>query len=70
MNCDNHEFVTFSTCLGTRGVMVQCVNCSAFGVIKNPTLEEWSTAVECVRADNERVTIMNGGGSVSYVERA
>lgn len=70
MNCDSHEFVSFSTCLGTREVMVQCVTCGAFGVIANPTRDEWSNAAGCVRVDTDRVTIKPAAPGASYVERS
>ncbi len=69
MNCDAHEFVTFSTCLGTREVMVNCVTCGAFGVIQKPTPEEWSSASSCVRVPLSRVTIKSDNNRVNYVER-
>jgi hypothetical protein len=68
MNCDGHEFATFSTCLGTKEVMVQCVNCGAFGVIKKPTRQEWTDASQRVRVNNERVTVKQAS-TTPYIER-
>ena len=68
MNCDAHEFVTFSTCLGTREVMVQCVTCGAFGVIENPTSQEWAAAWQYVKVDGGWVTIKQSN-TTPYVER-
>lgn len=68
MNCDSHEFVTFSTCLGTGEVMAQCVNCNAFGVIEHPTFDEWTTAVSNVRVSDDRVTIKRAHAT-PHVER-
>ncbi len=40
----DHEWVVFSTCLGDCSLMCQCAQCAAFGVVKNPTKEEWCRA--------------------------
>lgn len=69
MNCDAHEFVTFSTCLKTREVMANCVTCGAFGVIQNPTRKEWVSASSCVRVPLSRVTIKSDSTRVGYLER-
>ena len=42
-NC-KHEWIVFSTCLGTAEIMCECVICGAFGVVPDPTSEEWGKA--------------------------
>lgn len=42
MTCTNHEWVVFSTCLGTHELMLECAHCGAFGVVPDPTFDEWS----------------------------
>lgn len=43
-NCNGHEWAVFSTCVTTGELMCQCVNCGAFGVVQEPTHEEWCKA--------------------------
>ena len=43
MLCD-HEWVVFSTCLGTHELMLECCKCHAFGTVAEPTGKEWSEA--------------------------
>lgn len=42
-NCE-HEWIVFSTCLGTIEIMCECVRCGAFGVVPDSTTNEWSEA--------------------------
>lgn len=73
-NCDGHEWVVFSTCLGTGELMCQCVNCGAFGVVQNPTREEWGHAFTAPSHpypwhQNSRVVIKQSVTDAMYVTR-
>jgi hypothetical protein len=39
-----YEWMAFSTCIGTGELMVSCKKTGAFGVVPDPTKEEWSRA--------------------------
>lgn len=61
-----HEWVVFSTCLGTRELMCECAACGAFGTVANPTLEEWREACGAPSnpykwEDASRVTVRKTG---------
>ena len=43
MNC-NHEWYVFSTELSHVCLMVECRNCGAFGMVDDPSKEEWGDA--------------------------
>ena len=54
-----HEWWVFSTALGEGALMCGC-NCGGFGVVEDPTKEEWSLAYYAPSnpfrwADNSRV---------------
>ena len=70
-DCNEHEWVVFSTCLGTIELMVECVKCGAFGTVPEPTREEWSRAVDVYRwHDNSRVIVRREGkGEAYYIKR-
>jgi len=74
-NCE-HEWVVFSTCLGTIGMMCECVICGAFGVVPDSTREEWSEAFHAPtrpyrwHGGDERVVIKkSGSGQTHYVRK-
>ena len=66
MNCDGHEWIVFSTCIGTIELMCSCRICGAFGVVQKPTKEEWGAAFNAPNnpylwKDNDRVVIKEVG---------
>lgn len=40
----HHTWVVFSTAMGEKWLMVQCVDCGLHGTVENPTSEEWRQA--------------------------
>jgi hypothetical protein len=74
IRCKSHEWVVFSTCLGTVELMVECAKCGAFGTVASPTQEEWSEAFHAPSKpyawhDPSRVTIREPGGIGPYYVR-
>jgi hypothetical protein len=70
----NHEWVVFSTCIGDVSLMLQCVNCNAFGTVDNPTKEEWRAGYWAPERpyrwnDTSRVRIRGNVGDTPYVEK-
>jgi len=72
-NC-KHEWVVFSTCLGTVEIMCECVTCGAFGVVSDSTRQEWNEAFHAPSHPNrwqggdDRVVIKKiGSGEPHYV---
>jgi len=60
------EWWVFSTCLGTCELMLTDGLSGAFGVVKNPTKEEWSAAFSAPSnpyrwRDNSRVSLKMEG---------
>ena len=39
-----HHWEVFSTCLGTGELLLRCTRTGAFGVVPDPTAEEWARA--------------------------
>lgn len=65
-----HEWVVFSTALQDRALMLECVSCRAFGVVKDPSSEEWAAGYHAPSApyrwaENDRVTVIREGGEVT-----
>jgi hypothetical protein len=74
----NREWVVFSTCVADGGViMVECVRTGAFGIVRNPTRDEWAAAFHAPSAPyrwtggDSRVTEVREGGisAPHYVTR-
>lgn len=60
-----HEWGVFSTVLEDATLLVQCVECGAYGRVCNPTAEEWQLAFHAPSnpyhwPDNERVELLPG----------
>ncbi len=69
----NHEWVVFSTALQEVCLMVECVECGAFGTVDDPTKQEWRRAFSASShpygwAAKERVTV-RGTPGMRHVER-
>lgn len=47
-NCENtdHEWYVFEKTPGDRCLMLECSRCSAYGIVTDPTKQEW------IEADN------------------
>ncbi len=63
-SCD-HEWGVFSTVLEDAALLVQCVECGAYGRVCDPTAEEWQQAFHAPSnpyhwPDNERVELLPG----------
>lgn len=43
-DCNEHEWVVFSTAINDGVLMLQCVDCGKNAIVSDPTLEEWSEA--------------------------
>jgi len=61
MDCQ-HEWFVFSTCLSDVSLMCECSQCGAFGIVKDPDLEEWKQGFHAPSEpyrwyDNDRVTL-------------
>lgn len=74
-NCQ-HEWVVFSTCIGTIEIMCECATCGAFGVVADPFQEEWSKAFHAPShpyrwpgGDDRVVVKMSGSGEPHYVTK-
>jgi|SRR5579884_180584 len=68
-----HEWVVFSTALTDHCLLVQCVDCLDWGVVEDPTGEEWSEAFHAPShpyrwQDAARVRVTGGGKP--YVARS
>src|SRR5947209_11816856 len=68
-----HEWVVFSTALLDRCLMLQCVECRDWGVVEDPSSEEWSAAFHAASrpyrwCDAARVRVTGGGKP--YVARS
>lgn len=69
----NHEWVVFSTALQEVCLMVECVECGAFGTVDDPTSDEWRRAFRAPSRPykwdaKERVTV-RGTPGMRHVER-
>lgn len=58
-----HEWGVFSTVLEDAALLVQCVECGAYGKVCDPTAEEWRQALHAASnpyhwRDNERVELL------------
>jgi hypothetical protein len=63
MNCEQHEFVVFSTELSKARLLVQCVKCQIVGAVADPTESEWSKSFQAPThpfrwTDSERVKLI------------
>ena len=61
--CDCHSWVVFSTAMDDGCLMLSCTKCGAFGIVPDPTKEEWSRAFHTPANpypwyDNARVRLM------------
>lgn len=66
MKQHTHKWNVFSTCLNTVELMVQCSDCRAFGVVPEPTQQEWSDAFTAPSnpyewTEPERVSVLQSG---------
>lgn len=71
---DSHEWVVFSTATADVCLMLECVECGAFGTVDDPTKEEWSKSFTAdeepfLWEDNSRVTIRQLASGYRHVER-
>jgi hypothetical protein len=60
-----HEWGVFSTVLEDVALLVQCVECGAYGKVCDPTADEWQLAFHAPSnpyhwPDNERVELLSG----------
>lgn len=70
-----HHWVVFSTALKQVCLMVQCVECGAYGTVDDPTAEEWKDGFFAPDHpyrwhDDARVTIKDESGDKFYVTLA
>lgn len=71
----DHEWVVFSTAIGTGELMLECVECGAFGTVADATRAEWRRAYFAPSSpykwsDNDRVILRKeGDGKPHYILR-
>jgi hypothetical protein len=61
-----HEWVVFSTALRYGVLMVECADCHAFGIIGQPSWEEWAAAHHAPKAPYR----WEHGGRVRVIKEA
>src|SRR5579884_2769794 len=65
--CTEHEWVVFSTALQEVCLLVQCAECTALGIVPDPSRDEWAKAFYAPQRpyrwhDSSRVVVKYNSG--------